>query len=60
MSYRLGGAETLLCLSTAAGLLAPFLAGEQRMDPGRGRPVPAARPVAGHGQQLLQHERRRG
>lgn len=26
VSYRLGGAETLLCLSTAAGLLAPFLA----------------------------------
>lgn len=26
VSYRVGGAELLLCLSTAAGLLAPFLA----------------------------------
>ncbi|RDI49988.1 UbiA family prenyltransferase [Nocardia mexicana] len=29
-SYHLGGAETLLCAGTAAGLLAPYLAIEQR------------------------------
>jgi 1,4-dihydroxy-2-naphthoate octaprenyltransferase len=30
ISYHRGGAETLLCLSTAAGLLAPYLAVERR------------------------------